>query len=124
MANLSTNKVRVTKAYGASADVGLIEPHVNMRVRVGIADRWIVSMNADHSLLNLAQSSGGAVVQQAYPHQCEINYAQATGGFGFPAATSVVFGHASDNPAGLHATTDGFVVEGGQGPHSYTYSLK
>jgi hypothetical protein len=93
VANLSLNKVRVSRLFGTEATVGLVEPFVDMQVLHGIDTRWITSINTDHGLVSLALASGGTAAGQAYPHELVCSTGVASY-FGWPSSsTSATFGH-------------------------------
>jgi hypothetical protein len=101
--NRSTNKVRVTRFFGAGAVVGLIDPKVNMKVRYGQDIRWIVGMDSGNPLqVKLAKSSGGTILfNRAYPHELLMDTTTASG-WGWPSnANSVTFGHSGCYPGGV-----------------------
>jgi hypothetical protein len=94
--DLSSRKVRVTKTYQTDSVVGLISAQVNQRVRYGIQTRWIVSHHPDQTQVRLAAASGGTAIETAYPHDLVMDYATASGSWGFPSSSgSVSFGHHS-----------------------------
>jgi hypothetical protein len=110
--NKSTNKVRVTRLFGAGATVGFVDPQVNMRVRNGIDSRWIVALDSGNFQVSLGLASGGAVKAKAYPHDLTIDAPQASG-FGWPAGTgSTTLGHNGTHSIGTDDPTDIYVLGG------------
>lgn len=111
--NKSTNKVRVTRLFGAGATVGLTDPKVNMKVRVGIDERWIVGLDAGNGQVSLAPASGGTPTMKAYPHDlaCDTGVASY---FGWPAGSgSTTFGHGNPPDFGADAQNTMVYTKGG-----------
>lgn len=99
--NKSTNKVRVTRLFGAGATVGLTDPRVHMKVKHQSQDRWIVGLDSGNFQVGLALSSGGAVIAKAYPHTLTVPTGTAAY-FGWPAGNqSVTYGHSGVFPQGI-----------------------
>jgi hypothetical protein len=121
-ANRDQNKIRVFSQYGVSAPLAFMDPAVNMKVRRGNDDRWIVGLTSGNFLTNLSLASGGAVCAQAYPHELMLNSGQAAY-FGWPNGGSgiVARGHKATFPNGVTVGIgSGTTYQGGDGsPHSF-----
>jgi hypothetical protein len=95
IANKSENKVRVTKLFGKSAPMGVIDPKVNMRTDMGP----ILALDSGNYTVVVGRGSG-SFQQRFYPHQLLISEAEATGVWSWPTGDgSVKFGHS----AGINA---------------------
>ena len=101
MPTSSEQKVRVSRLFGSDAYVGALDPKIDMQVRRGTDTRWVVSTTSGNYLCNLAKASGGAVVNQAYPHELFVSKAVAEY-FGWPdSVDSVTFGRKKQWPNGV-----------------------
>lgn len=98
---MSADKVRVTKLYGGSHPVGLIDPKVNMLVKQGSGfDRYITSVG--DTTVGLAMTEGGTETGREYPFNLFITEAQATGTWSYPSGDgSIAFGRAGIWPNGV-----------------------
>jgi len=120
-ANKSSNKVRVTRLFGAGATVGLTDPEVHMQVRYGAEPRWIKTLGSGNFQVGLSIESGGAVIAKAYPHDltCSTGVADY---FGWPSdAESTSFGHGGVRSSGTDDTTGGYYLAGVNEPVRFTY---
>jgi hypothetical protein len=121
-ANRDQNKIRVFSVYGVSSPLAMMDPLVNMKVRRGIDDRWVVGLDSGNFQVSLALASGGAVVAKAYPHELMLNSGQAAY-FGWPNGGSgiVTRGHKGVFPNGIPVGVgSGTTYQGGDGnPHTF-----
>ncbi len=115
--NLSENKVRVVKLFGASAGKGMMDPKVNMSTNQGT----IVQVKSSGTFLVSVSGQGVGSPRDFYAHQLFVSEDQATGVFSYPTGDgSVVFGRAQEWPSGVpvasvtgmfYATPDGVPFE-------------
>lgn len=87
-------------SWGNSAVLGKIWPIVDMQVKFGENEtRWIRSVDSGNYQVELAMTSGGAVVGKAYPHMLYVSQTVANY-FDWPNTNSVLAGHSGTPPVG------------------------
>lgn len=123
-------KVSVSKVLGTQATVGLVDPHVNMKVRNGRQDVWIVGLDSGNYHATLSMSSGGTPLYlKVMTDELQVQHSGFNGSaayFGWPtSADSVTFGHSGvfPSPGGVpHAAAIAGEYIGGDGiVHGITY---
>ncbi len=89
---LNDNKVRVTSCFGAGCDLGVMDGQVNMVVKYGIQEFYIVATGDSQAALSFSQ--GGTEVRQAYYKDLVTEYNHATGIWSYPSGDGAYeFGH-------------------------------
>lgn len=100
-ANKAENKVRVTKLFGVSHPLGVIDPKVGMQVKHGVDTLYISALDSGNFQVSLSNLATGVAVRKAYPHDlmCHINV--ATGTYSYPTGDGAhAFGHSQGILAG------------------------
>jgi len=113
---MATNKVRVTKLFGGSHPLGYMDPAKHMKVKWGIQEMWIVNLDSGNFTVDLSLSSGGTIVQSAYPHELFVDVTVASG-HGWPnSGGSVKQAHGVTWPNGVDkGVGSGISYMGGDG---------
>lgn len=113
-ANLSEQKINVVKSYGQGTRIGWLAPQVNMLVRSGIQDLWIVGLASGNFTVDLSLTSGGAVIQNTNPYFLMINESQASGFYWPNGSESLVMpGHSTSGE--YPASNLGYAILKGDG---------